>query len=131
MTVATPPDAPRRPVLLSEGKVALMPLGDRLRFGGTLELAGLDGSLSRPRVDGHRRTVRSYLPGLADRPRPSRRGAGSARARRTACRTSAGPQAYRNVSVACGHGHIGMGLAPVGGELIAQLLAGEPTGHWT
>ncbi len=32
---------------------------------------------------------------------------------------------YRNLSVACGHGHIGMGLAPVSGRLIAQVVAGE------
>jgi D-amino-acid dehydrogenase len=32
---------------------------------------------------------------------------------------------YGNVSIACGHGYIGMGLAPGSGELIAQIIAGE------
>lgn len=124
VTVPAPAAAPRRPVLLSEGKVALMPLGDRLRFGGTLELAGLNQATSRRRVDGLVSTVRSYLPGLAvagDREvwsgfRP--------------CTPDSLPflgraRPYQNLSVACGHGSIGMGLAPVGGRLIAELVAGE------
>ncbi|HEX9031156.1 MAG TPA: FAD-dependent oxidoreductase [Streptosporangiaceae bacterium] len=124
VTVRAPAAAPRLPVLLSEGKVALMPLGDRLRFGGTLELAGLDATVSRRRIDGIVATVRSYLPGLEVGPdqevwsglRP--------------CTPDSLPLlgragSYRNLSVACGHGYIGMGLAPVGGRLIAQVVAGE------
>ena len=34
-------------------------------------------------------------------------------------------ESYRNLSVACGHGYIGMGLAPVGGRLIAQIVTGQ------
>ena len=32
---------------------------------------------------------------------------------------------YRNLTVACGHGTIGMGLAPAAGELVAGIVAGE------
>ncbi len=124
VTVAMPPNAPRRPVLFGEERMGLTPLGDRLRFGGTMELAGLDGSLSARRIDGMRRTVRAYLPELAETEtvetwsgfRP--------------CTPDSLPyigraEAYRNVSVACGHGHIGLGLAPVGGRILAQILTGE------
>lgn len=124
VTVPSTGGAPVLPVLLSEGKVALMPLGDRLRFGGTLQLAGLSTSTSRRRVDGIVSTVRSYLPDLtvgADREvwtglRP--------------CTPDSIPLigragAYGNVFVACGHGYIGLGLAPAGGRLLAQLMTGE------
>ena len=37
---------------------------------------------------------------------------------------------WRNLSVAAGHGHNGMGLAPAAGQLLAQLVDGKPTG-WT
>ncbi len=124
VTVSTPPGSPRRPVVLSEGKVALMPLGDRLRFGGTLELGGLNPSSSRRRVDGIVATVRSCLPGLAIEDdqeiwsgfRP--------------CTPDSLPfvgraEAYANLSVATGHGYIGMGLSPACGRLIAQIIAGE------
>ncbi len=126
ITVATPAaGAPRLPVLLSEGKVALAPLGDQLRFGGTLELAGLDPSASSRRVAGIVATVKSYLPDLAisaDRQvwtglRP--------------CTPDSLPylgraESYQNLSIACGHGNIGMGLAPACGQLLAQAVAGEP-----
>ena len=126
VTIPAPPAAPRLPVLLSEGKVALMPLGDRLRFGGTLELAGFNQATSRPRVDGIISTVRSYLPGLAIG------GDQEVWSGFRPCTPDSLPfigraRPYQNLSVACGHGYIGMGLAPVGGRLIAQLVAGEPT----
>jgi D-amino-acid dehydrogenase len=124
ITVAAPPGAPTRPVLLSEGKVALAPLGDRLRIAGTLELSGLDATVSSARLDGIRQTVRSYLPRLDQ-----------AQARQTWCGlrpcTPDGlpflgrAEPYSNLSIACGHGHIGMGLAPASGKLIAQLVAGD------
>jgi len=124
VTVETPRNAPRLPVLLGEGRVALTPLGARLRFGGTLELSGLDGAVSRRRVDGILRTVQAYLPRLEKTEtldvwsgfRP--------------CTPDSLPflgrsERYRNLSIACGHGHIGMGLAPISGRLIAQVVAGE------
>jgi len=124
ITVKAPPSGPRLPVLLSEGKVAVMPLGDRLRFGGTLELSGLNSTISPRRLDGIRRTVSSYLPRLEGTEtietwsgfRP--------------CTPDSVPfigraERYGNVCIACGHGYIGMGLAPGTGELIAQIIAGE------
>lgn len=125
VTVKAPPNGPRLPVVLSEGKVAVMPLGDRLRFGGTLELSGLDATVSPRRVAGIRRIVTSYLPHMDDTPvtetwsgfRP--------------CTPDSMPlvgrtKRYSNVSVSCGHGYIGMGLAPGTGEMIAQIVTGEP-----
>ena len=124
ITVKTPSNAPRLPVLLSEGKVAIVPLGDRLRFGGTLELSGMSNAISSRRVDGIMRTVQAHLPQLESSEtveiwsglRP--------------CTPDSLPflgraEPYRNLCVACGHGYIGMGLAPVGGKLIAQIVAGQ------
>jgi len=124
VTIPAPAAAPRLPVLLSEGKVALMPLGDRLRFGGTLELAGLNQRLSRQRVDGIVSTVRSYLPGLriGDNQEVW---SGFRPCTPDSLPFIGRPRRYQNLLVACGHGYIGMGLAPVGGRLIAQLVSGE------
>ncbi len=130
VTIATPPAAPKLPVLLSEGKVALMPLGDKIRFGGTLELAGLSTSVSRKRVDGIVATVRSYLPGLAIDADSIDTGQQVWSGLRP-CTPDSLPylgrvRPYVNLSVACGHGYIGMGLAPATGKLIAQIIAGQP-----
>ncbi len=124
ITVATPPGAPGRPVLLSEGKVALTPMGDRLRIAGTLELSGPDRSVSATRLAGIRQTVSAYLPRM-----------GPAQTLETWCGLRpcspdglpflGRAEPYRNLAVACGHGHVGMGLAPASGRLIAQVVTGE------
>lgn len=124
ITVKAPPNGPRRPIVLSEGKVAVMPLGDRLRFGGTLELSGLDDTVSTRRLDGIRQTVGSYLPALE--PTETLETWSGFRP----CTPDSLPfigraERYGNLSVACGHGYIGMGLAPGTGELLAQIITGE------
>lgn len=123
ITVSAPRNGPRLPVLLGEGKVAIAPLGDRLRFGGTLELVGMDEAVSPRRVAGIERTVRSYLPDLEWTAveevwsgfRPCTPDGIPYIGRADAC---------RNVLLACGHGHVGMGLAPVTGKLVSQVVAG-------
>lgn len=121
VTLNNPDNAPRRPVLLSEGKVAVTPLGDRLRLGGTLELSGMSTAISPRRVAGILRTVRDHLPSL--RTTATMQTWSGLRP----CTPDSLPyigRASGNVALACGHGHIGLGLAPVGGRLLAQLLTG-------
>ena len=124
ITVQAPVGAPRLPVLLSEGKVALTPLGDRLRAGGTLELSGMDSTVSRRRVEGIVRTVQAYLPRL-DTGGPPEIWSGLRPCTPDSLTFIGRPGPYRNLCVACGHGYIGMGLAPATGKLIAQIIAGE------
>lgn len=124
ITVKRPPSAPRLPAILVEGKVALAPLGDRLRFGGTLELAGMDSTISRRRVDGILRTVRTYLPHL-ENAGPLEVWSGLRPCMPDGLPAIGRVRRYRNLSIACGHGHIGMGLAPVTGRLVAQIVGGE------
>ncbi|MBB2915380.1 D-amino-acid dehydrogenase [Streptosporangium becharense] len=124
VTVKAPRDAPRRPLLLGEGKVALVPLGDRLRFGGTLELSGMDATISRRRVDGILRTVRTYLPRL-ETTETVETWSGFRPCTPDGIPLIGRAEPYRNLCVASGHGHIGMGLAPAGGKLIAQIITGE------
>jgi len=124
ITVKAPGNAPRLPVVLSEGRVAITPLGDRLRFGGTLELSGMNSTDSRQRMDGILRTVRAYLPRL-EHTEPLETWSGLRPCTPDSLPFVGRAERYRNLSIACGHGHIGMGLAPVSGRLIAQIVAGD------
>ena len=124
ITVKAPRGGPRRPVALSEGKVSLLPRGDRLRFGGTLELSGMNGAVSGRRVDGIRRTVSAYLPRL-ETTQTLETWSGLRPCTPDSLPFIGRAERYGNLSVACGHGSIGMGLAPASGELIAQIIAGE------
>ncbi|MBI1737344.1 MAG: FAD-dependent oxidoreductase [Candidatus Rokubacteria bacterium] len=129
VTYEQPADGPRLPMLLVESRVAVTPMrterGGWLRFGGTLELAGLDLSINRRRVEAITRGARQHLNLPADLPlveiwrglRP--------------CTPDGLPmigrtRRWENLVVATGHAMIGLSLGPVTGSLVAELLAGQP-----
>jgi D-amino-acid dehydrogenase len=125
VTVRMPANAPQRPVLLGEPTVAMAPLGGRLRVAGGLELAGLDATFSRSRVDRLIGTVREFLPGLElTETVEAWRGFRPCTPDSIPLLGRVAP--YRNLTVACGYGTIGMGLAPAAGEVVASIVAGEP-----
>jgi D-amino-acid dehydrogenase len=98
-------------------------MGEFLRFGGTLELAGMDLTINRRRVDALRRSALRCIEGVEDLElleiwrglRP--------------CTPDGLPLVGRtprfaNLVVAAGHAMVGMSLGPVTGQLVAQLAAG-------
>jgi D-amino-acid dehydrogenase len=112
---------PRIPTWVQETWTIATPLPGRLRLSGTLELAGLDLSISQPRVDKIRSGGDRWFRGLAGRPvletwaglRP--------------CLPDGLPAIGRlgRVVVATGHAMKGVSLAPITGRLVGQLVAGE------
>ena len=127
VTVRRPADFGEHPVLLSEAKVALTPLGDALRFAGTLELAGLDLRVNARRVAAILRAVGRFLPGLAAGPRiETWRGL---RPLTPDDRPIIGrPRAFENLVVATGHGMSGISQAPMTAQLVAEICRGEAPG---
>jgi D-amino-acid dehydrogenase len=99
----------------------------RCRSWQLLELAGLDASVSRRRVEAVRDAGRRYLPGLELAP--------EARVWRGLRALSADglpvlgrPRTLENLTIATGHGHIGVSLAPVSGRIVADCVAGTAPG---
>jgi D-amino-acid dehydrogenase len=112
---------PRIPAWVQETWTIATPLPDCLRLSGTLELAGLDLSISQPRVDAIRRGGERWFRGLTGR---------------SVLETWAGLRPclpdglpaigwLDRVVVATGHAMKGVSLAPITGRLVAQLVAGE------
>jgi D-amino-acid dehydrogenase len=124
ITFESPPDAPRIPLHLDECKVAVTPMGDMLRFGGTLELAGHDLSINQQRVAAIRRAAGEYLTGTENlqlievwrglRPLTP-----------DTLPIIGRSKAVENLVVAGGHGMLGVSLGPITGKLVAQIVAGE------
>jgi D-amino-acid dehydrogenase len=112
---------PRIPAWVQETWTIATPLPDRLRLSGTLELAGLDLSISQARIDAIRRGGERWFRGLAGR-RVLETWAGL-----RPCLPDGLPAIGRlgRVVVATGHAMKGVSLAPVTGRLVAQLVAGE------
>jgi len=126
VTVPRPADGPRGPVHLVDGTVAIRPLGDRLRFAGDLTLTGADRSIARRRVRRLWQTMQAHLPAMTVTGQPQ------LWAGLRPCTPDSLPllgrvPGWRNLSIATGYGHNGMGLAPAAGQLVAELLDGKPT----
>ncbi|HJQ01575.1 MAG TPA: FAD-dependent oxidoreductase [Jatrophihabitans sp.] len=126
VTVPRPADGPRGPVHLVNGTVAIRPAGNSLRFAGDLTLAGADRSIVQRRVDRLWQTVRAHLPAM------TLTGSPQVWAGLRPCTPDSLPllgrvPGWRNLTVATGYGHNGMGLAPAAGRLVAELLDGKPT----
>ena len=124
ITVERPEGHPDLPLQLVEGMIFVTPMGSRLRFGGTLELAGLDMRMNQRRVDALARSVRTYLPGIPPTPtveiwrglRPLTPDDLPILGR---------PAGTSGLILATGHGMSGISQGPISGELIAQLACGE------
>jgi D-amino-acid dehydrogenase len=124
ISVERPDGYPDLPLGLIEGKLFVTPMGSQLRFGGTLELAGLDMRMNQRRVDALARTLRSYLPGLP--PTPTIEIWRSLRPLTPDDLPILGrPAGTSGLILATGHGMSGISQGPISGELIAQLLNGE------
>ena len=124
ITVRRPDNAPRGLVLLVEGMVAVRPFEDQLRYGGDMALAGMDTSISRRRVARVLRTVHAHLPAM-QRTETLQVWTGLRPCTPDSLPFLGRAPAYDNLTVAAGHGHSGMGLTPVSGLLVAQLIEGS------
>ena len=126
LTLATPRERPVRSLILAEARVAITPMGQALRVGGTMELTGYDLGISPPRIRGILRSLSRYLPAFT----PEDFAGVPPWAGLRPCSPDGLPyvgrlKPFANLSVAAGHAMMGLSLAPVTGELVAQLITGE------
>jgi D-amino-acid dehydrogenase len=124
LTYRRPARGPVIPLLPAEARFSVTPMGEFLRFGGTLELAGMDLSIKRRRVEALRRSAVRCIEGAEDLElleiwrglRP--------------CTPDGLPlvgrtRRFANLVLAAGHAMVGMSLGPVTGKLVAQLVGGH------
>jgi D-amino-acid dehydrogenase len=118
---------PRVPIFLQEARVVVTPLPGMLRLAGTLELGGIDLSLNARRVEAVRRAGIRRVRGLDGRT-VIHRWSGLRPCAPDGLPIVGRPHAYSNLVVATGHAMMGFTLAPVTGEVVADLVAGtEPS----
>lgn len=119
---------PRVPVFLQEKWVIATPLPGRLRLAGTLELAGVDLSFDRRRVDALFEAARARIAGVT-RSRIRHVWRGLRPCTPDGLPILGRPQRLENLILATGHTMLGLALAPVTGRLVAELVAGEQPSH--
>lgn len=126
VTLDSPPRLPELCAILVEARVAVTPMGSRLRFAGTMEITAPDLTVRSARVEGMLRAIPGYLPDfpvnlLAGRPvwtglRP--------------CTPDGLPYlgsfaAWPNLYAAAGHAMLGLSLGPISGRLLAERISGR------
>jgi len=126
ITIPKPQACPRMPLLLAESKVAVTPMGESLRFAGTLELTGHDDRLNLRRVEAIARAIPQYLPDL-EMPEPTERELWHGF---RPCSPDGLPiigptRRYENLILATGHAMMGQALGPATGLLVAQLIGNQ------
>ena len=128
LTVEKPAATMRTCAILSEARVAVTPMGGALRFGGTMEITGIDEKVERARVRGLVKSIGGYFPDVS---REMLAGA-TIRSGLRPCSPDGLPYIgrfarYTNLSAATGHAMMGVSLAPITGTLMAQVLSDERT----
>ena len=124
VTVPRPQHAPRKYLYLGEARVAVTPMGEHLRYAGTLELAGFDFSINQRRVDAILRAAGAYLvPGETPDSVDVWRGM-------RPCTPDGLPVIGRapgldNLLIGTGHAMLGLSLGPITGQLLAELAREE------
>ena len=126
VTVRKPASFGAHCAILSEARVAVTPMGDRLRVGGTMQLAGIDSRIDPRRV----RAVIDALPRYYRDFDRAELGAATPWAGLRPCTPDGLPyigraRRYANLTIAAGHAMMGVSLGAVTGSIVSALIAGE------
>ncbi|MEX1010497.1 MAG: FAD-dependent oxidoreductase [Balneolaceae bacterium] len=128
ISLKEPPKMPVNCGILAEAKVTMTPMFDILRFGGTMEIAGNDMSVTPKKLLGLKKSVCRYLPDF----RMEHLEGHDVWAGLRPCTPDGMPYVGRlgsleNLYCSTGHAMMGMSLGPSCGHRIASLIAGEKT----
>lgn len=126
VTLSSPEKRPGIPALLSEAKVAVTPMGDDLRIGGTLEISNFSPQVDRLRFQGIMESLPRYYPEL----HPGVQDLSTVWHGYRPCSPDGLPymgfsQKYDNLLVATGHAMMGLSLGPATGRMVADLMIGK------
>lgn len=114
----------KTPSILCETKIAMTPMQRDLRISGTMEIAGLNLSINKRRVEGIKHKVGDYF----DEFKPEwfeNKGiwAGLRPVSPDGLPYIGRSKAYSNLSYNTGHAMMGLSLAPISGKIISDILS--------
>ncbi len=126
LTIEKPRQLPQRSYIFTEARLAVTPMCGALRFGGTMEIAGLNLDINPARVRGIARSAGRYFPAF---PLETFERIDPWRGLRP-CSPDGLPylgrtQVVRNLAVGTGHAMMGLSLGPITGKLLSETLSGE------
>jgi len=125
LTLAQPRELPQLCSIFTEARMAVTPMGSSLRFGGTMEIAGLNEDINPVRVRGIIKAVPDYFPKFAPE---DFFGIKPWRGLRP-CSPDGLPylgrtEKFSNLILATGHAMMGMSLSPITGQIVSEIVNG-------
>ncbi|HEY0863112.1 MAG TPA: FAD-dependent oxidoreductase [Lacunisphaera sp.] len=126
LTIPQPRFQLTKSLILTERRVAVTPMGEQLRFGGTMEISGHSDTVRPERVDQIIAGAQAFFPEMT--------AADFAGIKPWFGYRPVSPDGlpyigrlgrYANLSTASGHAMLGLTMAPISGLLIAELLTGK------
>ncbi|MDX2360599.1 MAG: FAD-dependent oxidoreductase [Crocinitomicaceae bacterium] len=120
---------PSIPSILCEGKVAVTPMGDQVRFGGTMEVTHTnDHRINTNRVQGIVDTINQFYPEIAmKQPNASDVWHGFRPCTPTGLPLISRSTKVNNLVIATGHAMMGLSLGPATGKLVEEIVGGRST----
>ena len=114
------------PSIFVEARVAITPMADQIRFGGTMEIGGINAEINRNRVNGILKAIPKYFPEY-EVPYPAENKIWSGL---RPCSPDGMPyvgqhQKYKNLYFNTGHAMMGISLATGSGKLISELVTNK------
>ncbi|MBI3880856.1 MAG: FAD-dependent oxidoreductase [Verrucomicrobia bacterium] len=130
LTLPKPPQLPEICSIFCEARLAVTPMGNTLRIGGTMEIAGLNEDINPVRVRGIVKAVPRYFPQFTPEDFAGIQPWHGLRP----CSPDGLPYIGRtakfsNLSIATGHAMMGLSLGPITGRLMAEVLSDEKPSH--
>lgn len=126
LTLPSPRFRITKPFILTERRIAVTPMGDTLRFGGTMEIAGHNDRVRPERIEQIQAGVMTFLPEFTP--------ADFSGVKPWFGYRPVSPDGLpylgrfgrvRNLTAACGHAMLGVTLAPSTGRIVAEVIAGK------
>ena len=126
LTLPSPRELPQLCSIFTEARLAVTPMGSSLRFGGTMEISGLNEDINPRRVQGIIKSVAKYFPKFSPQDFENIQPWRGLRP----CSPDGLPylgrtQKFSNLILVTGHAMMGMSLSPITGKIVSEIVSGE------
>ncbi|KIA97059.1 MULTISPECIES: FAD-binding oxidoreductase [unclassified Flavobacterium] len=120
---------PSIPAILCEGKVAVTPMNNDIRFGGTMEITHTnDTKINKNRVQGIVNSINEFYPDLKiEMPKEEETWYGFRPCTPSGMPIIARDKRIKNLTLATGHAMMGLSLAPATGKIVSEIISGKNT----
>jgi len=126
LTIEKPRFKFTKSAILTERRVALTPMGNTLRFGGTMEIAGHNDRIRPERIEQIKAAAGFYFPDITEADFAGIKPWYGYRPVTPDGMPYIGRFAKaRNLVAACGHAMLGVTLAPITGHVVTEIIAGK------